>query len=456
MMIRGNVPQSRSPTQSRLPGEAQRAVDGVKNLLQVPFSLATTEGKWLLSFLASVAISIILLLLATLGLGFISHAPSVTIQPARDSVQPENAFQIIEKESIANSLPPPPKFAYLISGTKGDGFRMQRTLQALYHPHNYYLLHLDLEAPTRERVELARYVRKEPMYDEVKNVFMVGKANLVTYKGPTMVAATLHGAAILLRKVKDWDWFINLSASDYPLITQDDLLHVFSYLPKDLNFIEHTSDIGWKEFQRAKPIIIDPGLYLDKKTDIFWATQRRAIPTAFRLFTGSAWIVLTRSFMEYCTVGWDNLPRTLLMYYTNFVSSPEGYFHTVICNSQEFRNTTVNHDLHFIAWDNPPKQHPLSLSLDFYDNMTTSGAAFARKFQKDDVVLDRIDEELLKRGKNKFTPGGWCIGPLDDPCAVRGENATLLRPGPGARRFEELVVRLLSRYQFRAEQCVGI
>jgi hypothetical protein len=26
-----------------------------------------------------------------------------------------------------------------------------------------------------------------------------------------------------------------------------DLLHVFSYLPKDLNFIQHTSYIGWKE-----------------------------------------------------------------------------------------------------------------------------------------------------------------------------------------------------------------
>lgn len=26
-----------------------------------------------------------------------------------------------------------------------------------------------------------------------------------------------------------------------------DLLHVFSYLPRDLNFIQHTSDIGWKE-----------------------------------------------------------------------------------------------------------------------------------------------------------------------------------------------------------------
>jgi hypothetical protein len=27
-----------------------------------------------------------------------------------------------------------------------------------------------------------------------------------------------------------------------------DLLHVFSYLPKDLNFIQHTSYIGWKEY----------------------------------------------------------------------------------------------------------------------------------------------------------------------------------------------------------------
>jgi hypothetical protein len=26
-----------------------------------------------------------------------------------------------------------------------------------------------------------------------------------------------------------------------------DLLHTFSYLPRDLNFIDHTSDIGWKE-----------------------------------------------------------------------------------------------------------------------------------------------------------------------------------------------------------------
>lgn len=50
---------------------------------------------------------------------------------------------------------------------------------------------------------------------------VVVKANLVTYRGPTMVANTLHAAAILLKEGGVWDWFINLSASDYPLVTQD-------------------------------------------------------------------------------------------------------------------------------------------------------------------------------------------------------------------------------------------
>lgn len=39
-------------------------------------------------------------------------------------------------------------------------------------------------------------------------------------------------------------------------------------------------------FQRAKPVIVDPGLYLTKKSDVFWITQRRSVPTAFKLFTG--------------------------------------------------------------------------------------------------------------------------------------------------------------------------
>ncbi|KAK9116943.1 hypothetical protein Sjap_015890 [Stephania japonica] len=356
---------------------------------------------------------------------------------------------------LPTSPPPPPRLAYLVSGSSGDGLMLARTLLALYHPRNRYVVHLDLESSPQERLHLHRFLANHPLLTSIGNVRMITKANLVTYRGPTMVANTLHAAALLLRDAADWDWFINLSASDYPLVTQDDLLHTFSYLPRDLNFIDHTSDIGWKEYQRAKPIIIDPGLYMTKKADVFWATQRRSVPTAFKLFTGSAWMVLSRQFIDFCIWGWDNLPRTVLMYYANFISSPEGYFHTVICNAQEFRNTTVNSDLHFISWDNPPKQHPHHLTIDDMSRMIESNAPFARKFRRDDPVLDKVDSELLFRGPGMLVPGGWCVGSREngsDPCSHVG-NMTVIKPGPGAKRLENLILSLLSNENFRPRQC---
>lgn len=124
----------------------------------------------------------------------------------------------------------------MISGTKGDGARLRRVLQAVYHPRNYYLLHLDLEASDAERLELAKYAKSESVIKEFKNVMVVGKANLVTYKGPTMIASTLHAISIFLKQAKDWDWFINLSASDYPLMSQDGSFFLHIYVARIILF----------------------------------------------------------------------------------------------------------------------------------------------------------------------------------------------------------------------------
>lgn len=416
-------------------------------------SQTTERRRWIFPLAIGSVVSLFLLFLTTL-------TTSPTSSPLLSFYRATSASSSVYVESKlrplpVSLLPPPPRFAYLISGSKGDGKMLRRTLLALYHPRNQYVVHLDLESPPEERLDVEKFVKEHPVFQEFGNVRMITKANLVTYRGPTMVANTLHAAAILLKEGGDWDWFINLSASDYPLVTQDDLLHTFSYLPRDLNFIDHTSNIGWKEFQRAKPIIIDPGLYQTKKADVFWVTQRRSVPTAFKLFTGSAWMVLSRPFIDYCIWGWDNLPRTVLMYYANFLSSPEGYFHTVVCNAKEFQNTTVNSDLHFISWDNPPKQHPHYLNVNDMARMVESNAPFARKFPRDGPVLDKIDSELLSRGPGMIVPGGWCIGTGEngtDPCLVAG-NTTLLRPTPGAKRLETLVTSLRSAEKFRPRQC---
>jgi beta-glucuronosyltransferase len=172
--------------------------------------------------------------------------------------------------------------------------------------------------------------------------------------------------------------------------------------------------------------------------------------------SGSAWMMLTHQFIEYCIWGWDNLPRTVLMYYANFLSSPEGYFHTVICNVPEFRNTTVNHDLHFISWDNPPKQHPHYLTLGDYDSMVNSNAPFARKFGREEPVLDKIDQELLGRQPDGFVPGGWTdllnTTMKGGPFTV--EHVQDLRPGPGADRLKKLITGLVNQEGFDDKHCL--
>ncbi|GAA0141723.1 glycosyltransferase [Lithospermum erythrorhizon] len=271
-----------------------------------------------------------------------------------------------------------------------------KLIRAIYHPGNYYLIHLDRDAPEVEHQEIARFISSEHVFIEVGNIWMVRKPNLVTYRGPTMLATTLHAMSMLLRAEdksrSKWDWFINLSASDYPLVTQDDLIYAFSCLPKDLNFVQHSNHLGWKMNKRAKPIVIDPGLHSANKSELWWVVKQRSLPTAFKLFTGSAWTVLSRSFSEYCILGWDNLPRTLLLYYTNFVS----------------KNTTVNHDLHYISWDNPPKNE---------------------------------------------TSWTICSRNGSDTCSsLQSEKYGILQPGAGARRLRILLTKLLSAQNLK-RQC---
>ncbi|RWW76039.1 hypothetical protein BHE74_00015894 [Ensete ventricosum] len=115
-----------------------------------------------------------------------------------------------------------PAFAYYISGGRGDSRRVLRLLLAVYHPRNRYLLHLSADASESERADLAARVWFTiPAVRAFGNVDVVGKASAMTPMGSSGLAATLHAASTLLRLDDGWDWFVTLSAEDYPLVTQD-------------------------------------------------------------------------------------------------------------------------------------------------------------------------------------------------------------------------------------------
>ncbi|KAL3329214.1 hypothetical protein AABB24_036354 [Solanum stoloniferum] len=349
-------------------------------------------------------------------------------------------------------LPPPPAIAYLISGSTKDTSRIIRLLFAVYHPRNQYLLHLDRKASQYERDDLALYVQSVPLFKAAQNVNFIGKADFVYPMGSSALSATLHGASILLRVSAHWDWFINLSADDYPLVAQDDLLHILSYMPKDLNFVNHTSYIGWRESRKLKPIVVDPGLYLEEEDEVFYATQKRELPDAYRLFSGSSSSILSRKFIEFCILGTDNLPRTLLMYLSNSPSSSSVYFPTILCNSRKFNRTTINHNLRYASFNS--RQEVLPLNTSYFNDLVMSGAAFAAPFEANNLILDQIDHELLHHKHDEPVPGGWCLGENEtDKCTVWGD-AEVLRPGPGAQRLEKRFVQIFSNGTFRSSRCI--
>lgn len=50
-------------------------------------------------------------------------------------------------------------------------------------------------------------------------------------------------------------------------------------------------------FQRARPIVIDPGLYHSKKSGVFWAKEKRSVPAAFKLFMGILFTFISPAYL---------------------------------------------------------------------------------------------------------------------------------------------------------------
>lgn len=349
-----------------------------------------------------------------------------------------------------------PCLAYFLIGARGDGPRLLRLLLAVYHPRNRYVLHLSADASNDERRDLAAGVAAAvPAAVAFANVAVVGTPTAGTPVGSSGLAGTLRAAAVLLRLHPDWDWFLTLNAADYPLVTQDDLIHALSYVPREFNFIDHTSDVGEKESEKVQSMIVDAGIYLSGRTNFFRASQKRPTPDAFKFFTGSPWVILNRRFIEYCILGWENLPRVLLMYFNNVVLPQEGYFHSVICNSVDFRNSTVNNDLRYKVWDEPPQTEPLFLNMAHYDEMVNSGQPFARRFQKKEPLLDKIDDKLLRRPGHGPVPGTWCSGRKSwfvDPCS-QWSDVNVVKPGPQALKLQQYINRTLEEANSGAKSC---
>lgn len=90
--------------------------------------------------------------------------------------------------------------------------------------------------------------------------------------------------------------------------------------------------------------------------------------------------------------------------------------------------------------------------------MVASNAPFARKFRRDEPVLDRIDTELLGRSFSRFARGGWLgdeeISNSSAHPKYVSVNVSKLRPGSGMERLKRLISGLISAEDFHSSHCI--
>ncbi|XP_054780262.1 beta-glucuronosyltransferase GlcAT14C-like [Prosopis cineraria] len=413
--------------------------------------------------LLSIAVSI--LLITTVSRFNIPKASSVTVNKLKH-------YNSKRSMLVSKGKGYPPVLAYWICGTKGEGKKMMRLLKAIYHPRNHYLLQLDDASSDSERLDLAQMVQSLNVFEAFGNVDVIGKSYAINRMGSSGLSAVLHAAALLLKLNADWDWFITLTASDYPLMTQDDLLHAFTFLPEDLNFIHFTNKTIRKEQTDLNQIVVDPSLYYETSTDLFFAVESRDPPDAFNISGGSPWMIFTRAFMDYCVSGWDNLPRKLLMFFTNMVYPVESYFHTLLCNSIDFQNTSIDNFLMFSLWDIDPSESQF-LDLSHYDSLLESGAAFARPFAENDLILEKVDDMILNMCSNGLVFGQWCSKPAtnrnnhtmdssssskdddddDQELLLSFANIDSVKPGLYGIKLRTLLSDVVKRREYSTNQC---
>ena len=88
-----------------------------------------------------------------------------------------------------------------------------------------------------------------------------------------------------------------------------------------------------------------------------------------------------------------------------------------------------------------------------FGRMLASGAAFARNFSVNDPIMEFMDSVVLNRGKGMPARGEWCLGRSWSgrvSCSEWGD-VDIWRPGPAARRFKLLLLKLMKSKSFRSD-----
>ena len=249
--------------------------------------------------------------------------------------------------------------------------QFKRLFRAIYHPANYYLVHVDKRSGVELQSEIQHFL------SGFTNASLL-KSESTPWGGYSLVDAELRGIEELLKISPKWEFFINLSGQDFPLKSQP---HIQDFLRrnrgKDFIKVSNQSKVRPDTLSRIQNHVTEFGNRI-LRTPIKRPYLRGVTP-----YIGNQWMILSRKFCEFVCYS-PEVERFKKFYRHTFIAD-EGFFQTVIMNTS-YKGTIVNDDKRTIDWvpRGTIKLRPRDFTCKDADFLMASQGLFARKF--DDTV----------------------------------------------------------------------
>jgi len=265
--------------------------------------------------------------------------------------------------------------------------QFKRLFRAIYHPDNHYLIHVDQRSGVGLHKEIQNFLAGFP------NASML-KSEKALWGGYSLVNAELRGIQELLKMGLKWEFFINLSAQDFPLKSQAYIHNFLShYIGKDFLKVANQTQVRPDTLHRIENYVTESGNEIITEPIVKRPFLRDVIP-----FIGNQWMILSRKFCEFLS----NSPEVdrFKEFYKHTLIADEGFFQTVIMNTS-YKATIVNDDKRTIDWIpmGTIKLRPRDFTIQDASFLMASQDLFARKFDEtvDRDILSLLEVNLLQQ-----------------------------------------------------------
>ena len=183
----------------------------------------------------------------------------------------------------------PPRLAYILLISPSDAATAVANLvKYLWAQDNWYIIHVDAKAPEHLH-SLAKTIASSH-----SNICVLSPPTRVTWGGYSMVHVQVRALHLLLHHaaVTHWDYVINLSGQDLPLLRDRFLKQQLSGQGVHTNFV-----LGWRANWSA-----DDGGWVECDDKMYRVVDRRAPPRSLQRAHGSQWFILPTYIYVYVCV----------------------------------------------------------------------------------------------------------------------------------------------------------